>query len=190
MQDLIGRIIRNFVKLLNGFRRILIVTGLKVKYPSLNIGRAVILNRGSQILISGKGTIVVGEQTALKYNSCLSVNEGQLQIGDNVHIGHNSIIVAREHISIGDDTLIAEHVTIRDQDHKVEAGKVTAKNGFVTAPIIIGKNVWIGAKAVILKGVTIGDNAVIAAGAVVTQNVPSNMIVGGVPAKIIKSIEA
>ena len=56
------------------------------------------------------------------------------------------------------------------------------------APIHIGNNVWIGASVVITKGVTIGDNAVIAAGAVVTKDVPANVVVGGVPAKIIKQL--
>jgi acetyltransferase-like isoleucine patch superfamily enzyme len=54
---------------------------------------------------------------------------------------------------------------------------------------VIGKNVWIGANATVLPGVTIGDGAIIAAGAVVTKEVPANVIVGGVPAKIIKIIE-
>ena len=58
------------------------------------------------------------------------------------------------------------------------------------APIHIGKNVWIGANATVLAGVTIGDGAVVAAGAVVTKDVQTNTIVGGVPAKIIKKIEA
>jgi len=54
--------------------------------------------------------------------------------------------------------------------------------------VIIGKNVWIGANVTILKDVNIGDNSIIGAGAVVTKDIPSNVIVGGVPAKIIKEI--
>lgn len=54
----------------------------------------------------------------------------------------------------------------------------------------IGKNVWIGSRSVILPGVTIGDGAIVAAGAVVTKDVPANKVVGGVPAKVIKEINA
>lgn len=56
------------------------------------------------------------------------------------------------------------------------------------APIVLGKNVWVGSNSTILQGVTVGDNAVVAAGAVVNKNVPDNVVVGGVPAKIIKKI--
>ena len=55
-------------------------------------------------------------------------------------------------------------------------------------PIIIGNNVWIGGHVAIVGGVEIGDNSIIAAGSVVLKNVPSNTIVGGNPAKIIRSI--
>ncbi|WP_349832181.1 DapH/DapD/GlmU-related protein, partial [Bacteroides fragilis] len=56
------------------------------------------------------------------------------------------------------------------------------------APIVLGKNVWVGSNATILQGVSIGNNAIVAAGAVVTKDVPSDAVVGGVPAKFIKTI--
>ena len=59
----------------------------------------------------------------------------------------------------------------------------------IPAPIVIGENVWIGANATVTPGVTIGDSAVVAAGAIVTKDVPPNVIVGGVPAKIIREIK-
>ena len=55
---------------------------------------------------------------------------------------------------------------------------------------MIGDDVWIGANAVILPGVTIGSHCVVAAGAVVTKDVPDNCVVGGVPTKVIKSLNA
>ena len=56
-------------------------------------------------------------------------------------------------------------------------------------PITIGDNVWIGGAAVIVPGVTLGDNVVVAAGSVVTKSFPDNVVVGGNPAQIIKTIE-
>ena len=55
--------------------------------------------------------------------------------------------------------------------------------------IVIGKNVWIGARAIILPGVHIGDFSVVAAGSVVTEDIPPNVMVAGVPAKIKKELK-
>ena len=60
---------------------------------------------------------------------------------------------------------------------------------FCAKPIHIGNHVWIGSNVVITQGVTIGDGAVIAAGAVVNRDVAPYTVVGGVPAKLIKTIE-
>lgn len=54
--------------------------------------------------------------------------------------------------------------------------------------IVIGDNVWIGVNAVVLPGVTIGNNVIVAAGAVVNSDIPDNVMVAGVPAKIKKKI--
>jgi acetyltransferase-like isoleucine patch superfamily enzyme len=56
------------------------------------------------------------------------------------------------------------------------------------APIVIGRNVWIAAGATIIGGVTVGENSVIAAGSVVTRDVPADTLIGGNPARVIRSI--
>lgn len=82
--------------------------------------------------------------------------------------------------------MIAPNVSIYTAGHSLSP-KDRNKTGYAI-PIIIGDNVWIGGSAVILPGVKIGDNSVVAGGAVVTKDVPSNVVVGGNPAKIIKEI--
>ena len=111
--------------------------------------------------------------------------------GKNIHIGSRVFINACCHfqdhggITIGDDCQIGHNVVFATLNHGLapEDRKTT-----YPAPITLGRNVWIGSNATILQGVTIGDNAVVAAGAVVTQDVPPDTIVGGVPAKPIKRI--
>jgi len=111
--------------------------------------------------------------------------------GKNIHIGKNVFINCCCHfqdqggIYIGDGTLIGSHVVLATINHGQNPAE-RADN--LPAPIRIGKKVWIGSQSTILPGTTIGDGAIVAAGAVVAKNVPPNAIVGGVPAKIIKTI--
>lgn len=81
--------------------------------------------------------------------------------------------------------LIGHNVALATLNHDFVPQK---RSTLHPAPIVIGENVWIGANATIVPGVTVGNGAIIAAGAVVTKDVPENVIVGGVPAKIIKKI--
>lgn len=111
--------------------------------------------------------------------------------GRNTHIGKNVFINSCCHfqdqggIYIGDNSLIGHCVVLATLNHDPDPDK---RQNLHHAPIRIGNGVWIGANVVVTAGVTIGDNAIIAAGAVVTKDVPADMIVGGVPAKIIKHI--
>lgn len=112
--------------------------------------------------------------------------------GRNIHIGKNVFINAgckfqdQGGIYIGDGTLIGHNAVLATINHLEDPAH---RDGMIFYPIHIGKNVWIGANVTILPGVTIGDGAIIAAGAVVTKNVPKNMVVAGVPAKVIRKVK-
>lgn len=106
-------------------------------------------------------------------------------IGKNVFINHACSFLDMGGITIEDDVLIGPRVNLVTENHPLNPAD---RRALITKPIIIKKNAWIGAGATILPGVTVGENAVVAAGAVVSRDVPPNVVVGGVPAKIIRSI--
>jgi acetyltransferase-like isoleucine patch superfamily enzyme len=108
------------------------------------------------------------------------------QIGKNVFINHACSFLDMGGITIEDDVLIGPKVNLITENHPLDPAD---RKALVCKPILIKRNVWIGAGVTILPGVTIGENAVVAAGAVVSKDVPANTIVGGVPAKFIKTID-
>jgi acetyltransferase-like isoleucine patch superfamily enzyme len=110
-----------------------------------------------------------------------------ITVGKNVFINSGCRFQDQAGIIIGDGVLIGHNVVFATLNHGFMPND---RSTTYPAPITIGKNVWIGANATIVPGVTVGDNAIIAAGAVVTKDVPENVVVGGVPAKIIKYIDS
>ena len=108
-----------------------------------------------------------------------------ITIGDNVFINSGCKFQDQGGIYIGDGAFLGHNVVLATLDHDMDPDK---RNLLHPASIRIGKRVWIGSNVVITKGVTIGDNSVIAAGAVVTQDIPANVVAGGVPAKVIKTL--
>lgn len=106
-----------------------------------------------------------------------------IKIGRNVSILYNFIAMSTGGIVIEDDVMIAAGVSIITNNHDYDDRPV-----LLCKPVHIKRNAWIGARATILPGVTVGENAVVAAGAVVSKDVPDNVVVGGVPAKIIKML--
>jgi acetyltransferase-like isoleucine patch superfamily enzyme len=107
-------------------------------------------------------------------------------VGKNVFINSGCRFQDQGGITIGDGVLIGHNVVLATLNHDIDPRK---RSTMYPAPIVIGENVWIGANVTVVPGVTIGEGAIIAAGAVVTKDVPANVIVGGVPAIMIKSIE-
>ena len=109
-----------------------------------------------------------------------------ISVGDNVFINSGCKFQDQGGISIGDMSLIGHNVVLATLDHGLDSER---RSYLSPAPIRIGKNVWIGSNVTVTRGVTIGDNSVIAAGAVVTGDIPANVVAGGVPARVIKTIE-
>jgi acetyltransferase-like isoleucine patch superfamily enzyme len=108
-------------------------------------------------------------------------------IGDRTVIGRHTMVTAKNLIRIGNDVLIGAYVQIIDHQHGFEPGISIREQRATIKEVVIGDDVWIGAGAKILAGVHIADGAVIGANAVVTRDVPTNAIVGGVPAQILRN---
>ena len=109
-----------------------------------------------------------------------------ITLGKNVFLNTGCTFQDLGGITIGDGSQIGQNVVLCTLNHGLAPEK---RNVIYPSPVAIGANVWIGANATVLPGVTVGDNAIIAAGAVVTKAVPANTVVGGVPAKFIKSVD-
>ncbi|MCL7986394.1 sugar O-acetyltransferase [Sphingobacterium sp. lm-10] len=108
-----------------------------------------------------------------------------ITIGKHVFINHACSFLDMGGITLEDQVLIGPRVNLVTENHPLSP---IERRGMLCQPILIKRNAWIGAGATVLPGVTIGENAIVAAGAVVSKDVPDNVVVGGVPAKILKQI--
>jgi acetyltransferase-like isoleucine patch superfamily enzyme len=141
-------------------------------------GRPKVVNRGRMTF--GERVRLVSDVATLEL---VSLEGGQLEIGDNVFINYGSSLVAASLVRVGNDSLIGTHVMVMDCDfHRVE-DKAWDTTG---NPVVLEDRVWLGNRSIVLKGVTIGHDAVVAAGAVVTKDVPARTVVAGNPARVVR----
>jgi acetyltransferase-like isoleucine patch superfamily enzyme len=114
-------------------------------------------------------------------------------IGNNVSINYDCHIACINHVYIGNNVLIASRVFITDHFH----GEITPESLKIPpslrkviskGPVIIKDNVWLGEGVAVMPGVTISENSIIGTNAVVTKSFPPNSVIGGVPARLIKTL--
>lgn len=110
-----------------------------------------------------------------------------ITLGDNCAIFSPIATPEPYLLFIGNNVTIAPDVKFITHDNSVS--KILPNVTDVFGKIIIGNNCFIGTGSIILLGVSIGDNSIIAAGSIVTKSFPSNVVIGGNPAKILCSVE-
>jgi acetyltransferase-like isoleucine patch superfamily enzyme len=149
-------------------------------------------------LITGLGVVEIGSNCTFGYKlggfhrgGSIEIQPrykgSKIKIGNNVTTNNNLFFCAANYIEIGDDSLIGQNVCIMDHEaHGIDPAK-RRQLGEIGS-VVIGQNVWLGNNVSILKNSEIGDNTIVATGAVVSGKFPANVIIGGVPAKIIKGL--
>jgi acetyltransferase-like isoleucine patch superfamily enzyme len=110
----------------------------------------------------------------------------EIRVGRNVFVNQNCTFYDLGGLDIADDVMIGPNVSIITTSHPIAPSQRRAFT--IGRPIVIEKGVWIATGATIIGGVTVGENSVVAAGSVVTRDVPANTLVGGNPARVIRSI--
>lgn len=143
---------------------------------------------GQGVKVERPWTVRIGPRCVLQPFVWLNVggDGARLEIGEFTFIGRGTEIEVSQKVTIGKGALIAPGVFITDHNHNTSLGEPMYVQPCIASAVEIGDDVWIGANSVILPGVRVGSGAVVAAGAVVNRDVPPNVIVGGVPAKIIR----
>jgi acetyltransferase-like isoleucine patch superfamily enzyme len=110
----------------------------------------------------------------------------EIRIGRNVFVNQNCTFYDLGGLDIADEVMIGPNVSLITTGHPLDPSQ--RRGATIGKPIAIERNVWIAAGAIVVGGVKVGENSVVAAGSVVTKDVPSNTLVGGNPARVIRSI--
>ena len=147
-------------------------------------------NDSFQPIIKGK---IHWNATNVKFGKNVTLFPGvylwgnNIEIGDNVSIGYNTLIYSKKKIKIGNNSSIAGHCFIIDSNHSTASGKLIREQSLDVADngIHIGEDVWIASQCTIIKGACIRDHAIIGANSMVNKEISENAIAFGTPAKIV-----
>ncbi|MEM6725345.1 MAG: acyltransferase [Bacteroidota bacterium] len=190
---------RGFRILLAGKKPKMLLLGRGVQLfntRNIQFGKWVNLEDGVYVSALGKRPIVFGNNVKIGAHSrvicATSFNHigEHITIGDNVGLGEFAYLGGGGGLEIGSDCIIGQYLSCHPENHNYQdCNELIRHQGVTRKGIKIGSDCWIGAKVTVLDGVTVGKHCVIAAGAVVTKDMPDYSIIGGVPARVLKTIQ-
>jgi acetyltransferase-like isoleucine patch superfamily enzyme len=161
----------------------------------IKLGHGVYLDEGVYLHACPQG-IEIGPRSIVMHGAVLHVYnfrdmpQSGIKIGSDSLIGEYSVIRGQGGVQIGDRVYTSPFTQIIAVNHVFDdPNRPFVEQGITAEGIVIEDDVWLGAGAIITDGVRVGKGAVVAAGAVVTKDVPPHTVVGGVPAKPIKTID-
>ena len=163
---------------------------------NIHLGRHVYLDHGVYLHACPAG-IFIGKETFVMHGSELHVynfrdlpNAG-IWVGSSSFIGESCLIRGQGGVHIGDAVLLAPRVQILAIDHLFsDSTRPILQQGIAAQGIVVEDGAWIGAGAILLDGVRVGNGAVVGAGAVVTQDIPSRTLAVGMPARVVRHLDA
>jgi len=160
----------------------------------LKVSRGVEIGRYSSIdcmsrcgLSIGRGS-KIGDFCIIKVSGTLADLGSKIQIGKNVGIGDFCHIGGSGGVIIGSESIFGAYVSVHPENHLFSnPNKLIREQGVERLPVSIGENCWIGAKSTFLAGSGVGNNCIVAAGSVLTKRFPDDVIVAGIPAKVLRT---
>jgi acetyltransferase-like isoleucine patch superfamily enzyme len=170
--------------------------GVRMRFANhITLGHGVYLDQGTYLHACPKG-IEIGENSIIMHGAVLHVYnfrglpDSGIWIGKDSLVGEYSVIRGQGGVHIGDRVYTSPFTQIIAVNHIFDdPNRPFIEQGITAEGIVIEDDVWLGAGAIITDGVRVGTGAVVAAGSVVTKDVLPHTVVGGVPAKIIKTID-
>ena len=169
--------------------------GKKVKVVQkkcLKVGIKTKLQDGVYIDALSQNGVQLGNNVVIGRNTRIECTGGLQGIGKGVNIGNRTtfgsdcMFGAAGGIEIGNDVIAGQFIRFHSENHNFnDITKLIREQGVTHQGIKIGNDCWIGAGAVFLDGAELGDGCVVGANAVVTKKFPSNVVIAGIPAKII-----
>lgn len=173
-----------------------IESGVRLRFAgNIRLGNRSYLDQGVYLHACPQG-ITIGDRSLVMHGSVLHVYNFRdlphafIRIGRDSLIGEMNVLRGQGGITIGDRVYTSPLVQIVAVDHVFDdPARPMIEQGITARGITIEDDVWIGGGAIITDGVTVGRGAVIAAGAVVTADVPPHTVVGGIPARVLRTVD-